>query len=138
MNIFSFGLPGEEYVGRIEINEHIIRLRHKVCNELDEMGVPTGKKAINSMGDKIYIPQKAIDDGSVVVYKELETDETGEEFDRLQVYRAAHSEITPIFNKTKIWDDQTSEPDTVVLPADIDGTIVSYTETASANSNRPG
>ncbi|MDD5486106.1 MAG: hypothetical protein PHW65_00930 [Dehalococcoidales bacterium] len=54
---------------------------------------------------------------------------------RVNEYRKEHTEKTPVFIKTKIFDNQQRDTEVIELPDDIEGTIVSYVETASANEN---
>lgn len=64
-----------------------------------------------------------------------ETDETGDEVERLKVYNASHTEKTPTFNKIKAWDDQVRSTEEVDLPDDMRGKVVGYTQSASAGEN---
>ncbi len=61
-----------------------------------------------------------------------ETDETGE---RLNTYRKTRTETSPLFFKTKFIDEQRRDFGIIELPEDIDGQIISYTETASIGEN---
>jgi hypothetical protein len=54
---------------------------------------------------------------------------------RTNEYRKSHTEKTPVFLKTKIFDNQSRDTEEVELPVNIEETIVSYVETASANEN---
>ena len=64
-----------------------------------------------------------------------DTEGSGEVVERLNTYRKDRTETTPVFIKTKIIDDQERDTEEIELPEDIEGTIVAYTETASANEN---
>ncbi len=54
---------------------------------------------------------------------------------RVNEYRKQRTEKTPVFLKTKIFDKQQRDTEEIELPEDIEGTILSYIETASAMEN---
>ncbi|OQB75517.1 MAG: hypothetical protein BWX89_00021 [candidate division TA06 bacterium ADurb.Bin131] len=61
--------------------------------------------------------------------------ENNEVAQRLNEYRKEHTEKSPAFLKTKIIDKQQRDIEEIELPSNIEGTIINYNETVSANEN---